>query len=185
MNPEQIKYVDEAIAAGATTTKRSIESNVLIEDGGIVVLGGLIGDEFTQNEDRVPLLGDIPIIGNLFRNTNRTRKKTNMMVFLRPVVLRDAGSTLQFSQDRYEAIRATQQLVQPDANIMMRNVNGAAVLPSTQGAVVLPAVPPASIVNIPGSTPQLVDFTQPNRPTVNGLPAPAPVTTPSAAPGNL
>ncbi|MEG2632336.1 MAG: secretin N-terminal domain-containing protein, partial [Comamonas sp.] len=117
-------------ASGATTTKRSIESNVLVEDGGVVVLGGLIGDEYSQSEERVPLLGDIPVLGNLFRNTNRTRKKTNLMVFLRPVVLRDANATMQFSQDRYEAIRATQQQIQPDSALMLRNVNGAALLPA-------------------------------------------------------
>ncbi|GGH62546.1 type II secretion system protein GspD [Comamonas phosphati] len=119
---------------GAITNKRSIESNVLVEDGGIVVLGGLIEDRYSQAEDRVPLLGDIPVVGNLFRNTNRQRKKTNLMVFLRPVVMRDAAASTQVSQDRYEAIRAEQQTVQPEANWLLRSVSGAPTLPALTSA---------------------------------------------------
>lgn len=157
-------------ASGATTTKRSIESNVLVEDGGIVVLGGLIADEYQQSQERVPLLGDIPLVGNLFRNTARSRKKTNLMVFLRPMVLRDANASSQLSQDRYEAIRGAQQTVQPDANLLMRNVSGAAVLPAA-GAAAPVAQPNLAIV--PGAKPELVDFTRPGRPTVDGKPVPA------------
>ena len=167
---------------GPTTTKRSIESNVLVEDGAIIVLGGLIADEYSQNQERVPLLGDIPVIGNLFRNTNRSRKKTNLMVFLRPTVLRDASSTSQFSQDRYEAIRGVQQTTQPDPNLLMRNVNGAPVLPAV--AVPVPATQP-NVVIVPGAKPEIVDFTRPNRPTVDGRPVvvpPAPPLPPATAP---
>jgi hypothetical protein len=84
-----------------------------------MVLGGLIADEYSQRQERVPLLGDIPLLGNLF-NTSRERKKTNLMVFLRPTVLRDANSSSQISQDRYESIRGMQQTVQPDPNLLMR-----------------------------------------------------------------
>ena len=167
---------------GPTTTKRSIESNVLVEDGAIIVLGGLIADEYSQNQERVPLLGDIPVIGNLFRNTNRSRKKTNLMVFLRPTVLRDASSTSQFSQDRYEAIRGVQQTTQPDPNLLMRNVNGAPVLPAV--VVPVPATQP-NVVIVPGAKPEIVDFTRPNRPTVDGRPVvvpPAPPLPPATAP---
>ena len=66
---------------GPTTSKRSIESNVLVEDGSIIVLGGLLEDSYQQAEDKVPLMGDIPVLGNLFRSENRSRKKTNLMVF--------------------------------------------------------------------------------------------------------
>ena len=161
-------------AKGATTTKRSIESNVLVEDGAIVVLGGLIADEYSQSQEKVPLLGDIPLLGNLFRNTSRSRKKTNLMVFLRPTVLRDATSTQQLSQDRYEAIRGVQQSAQPDPNLLMRNVNAAPVLPGF-GAPLPPTQP--NVVIVPGSKPELVDFTRPNRPTVDGQPLNVPPTT--------
>ncbi|MCO8247646.1 type II secretion system secretin GspD [Comamonas thiooxydans] len=169
--------------SGATTTKRSIESNVLVEDGAIVVLGGLIADEYSQSQERVPLLGDIPLLGNLFRNTSRERKKTNLMVFLRPTVLRDANSTSQLSQDRYESIRGMQQTVQPDPNLLMRNVNAAPLLPASSAAA------PASVPNVaivPGAKPEIVDFTRPGQPTVNGQPVTVtPVTPATLPPGTL
>ena len=70
---------------GLITNKRSIETNVLVEDGGIVVLGGLLQDEYSGNQEKVPLLGDIPLFGNLFKTESLSRKKTNLMVFLRPL----------------------------------------------------------------------------------------------------
>ena len=181
-----VKSNNSSALSGPTTTKRSIESNVLVEDGAIIVLGGLIADEYGQTQERVPLLGDIPLIGNLFRNTARSRKKTNLMVFLRPTVLRDASSTNQFSQDRYEAIRGVQQDNQPDPNVLMRNVSAAPVLPqrlppAPQSQGVPSAQPvsmalPTPLLNVPGGKPELVDFSDPRHPMVNGSPAPAPST---------
>jgi general secretion pathway protein D len=100
-------------ANGPTTNKRTIESNVLVEDGSIVVLGGLLQDEYAGNQEKVPGLADIPLIGNLFKSETRSRKKTNLMVFLRPVVVRDAASTDKLSIDRYELMRTTQKDSQP------------------------------------------------------------------------
>ena len=79
--------------AGPSTNKRSIESNVVVDDGQIIVLGGLIEDRYTDNTTKVPLLGDIPYLGALFRSESRTKTRTNLMVFLRPVVMRDAETT--------------------------------------------------------------------------------------------
>ena len=98
---------------GLITNKRSIESTVLVEDGAIVVLGGLLQDEYAGNEEKVPGLGDIPLFGNLFKSETRTRKKTNLMVFLRPVVVRDANALDSLSLDRYESMRAGQKETQP------------------------------------------------------------------------
>ncbi|NJM26102.1 MAG: type II secretion system secretin GspD [Bacteroidia bacterium] len=80
-------------ASGLITNKRSIESNVIVEDGGIIVLGGLLSDEFSGNQEKVPGVGDVPFFGNLFKSEARTRRKTNLMVFLRPLVVRDAQQT--------------------------------------------------------------------------------------------
>ncbi len=115
-------------ANGPTTNKRSIESNVLVADGSIVVLGGLLQDEFSGNQEKVPLLGDVPLFGNLFKSEARSRKKTNLMVFLRPVVMRDASATDNFSLDRYEQMRGAQQNAQP-VNSLAVPVNDAAILP--------------------------------------------------------
>ena len=114
--------------AGPTTNKRSIESTIVVDDGQIIVLGGLIEDTVTVDQSKVPLLGDIPYLGALFRSESRSRKKTNLMVFLRPVVMRDRAATDRVSIDRYDYIRAQQQLAQPPANAVMQ-VNESAVLP--------------------------------------------------------
>ena len=86
--------------AGPSTTKRSIENTVVVDDGAILVLGGLIEDRFITNKSKVPLLGDIPWLGALFRSESRERKRTNLMVFLRPIVMRDATAANRFSADR-------------------------------------------------------------------------------------
>ncbi|MEO8857093.1 MAG: type II secretion system secretin GspD [Burkholderiaceae bacterium] len=114
---------------GLITNKRSIESNVLVEDGAIVVLGGLLQDEYAGNQEKVPGLGDVPLFGNLFRSESRSRKKTNLMVFLRPVVVRDAAAVDSLSMDRYELMRAGQQALQPLPSAVLAPVSSAPVLP--------------------------------------------------------
>ncbi|MDO5104043.1 MAG: type II secretion system secretin GspD [Lautropia sp.] len=95
---------DSTQAAGIITRRRAIESNVLVDDGQIVVLGGLIEDRVEGNVSKVPLLGDIPLLGRLFRYDSRKRNKTNLLVFLRPVVLRDAGASWDVTASRYDYI---------------------------------------------------------------------------------
>ncbi len=121
--------------SGLITNKRSIESTVLVDDGAIVVLGGLLQDEYSGNQEKVPGLGDIPFFGNLFRSESRGRKKTNLMVFLRPVVLRDAQKTDSVTLDRYELMRGLQLDAQPPASVIVP-INDAPVLPA-------PSLPPA------------------------------------------
>jgi len=91
-------------AAGPITNKRSLESAVLVDDGATIVLGGLIEDSFGTDEDKVPLVGDIPLLGNLFRYENRTRKKTNLMVFLRPRIVREGIDYQGLTEDRYSLL---------------------------------------------------------------------------------
>jgi general secretion pathway protein D len=98
---------------GPTTNKRSIESTVMVNDGNIVVLGGLLQDDFSGNQQKVPGLGDMPVFGALFRSDTRERKKTNLMVFLRPVIMRSATDSDALSFDRYDVMRGVQQSAQP------------------------------------------------------------------------
>jgi general secretion pathway protein D len=119
--------------AGPSTTKRSIESQVVVDDGQIIVLGGLIEDSFTTTKSKVPLLGDIPILGALFRSESREKRRTNLMVFLRPVVMRDADSANKFSVDRYDQMRGRQQDAQPDPSLVIP-INEAPVLPPSPTA---------------------------------------------------
>ena len=99
---------------GPTTNKRSIESTVSVGDGRILVLGGLIEDSETRETDSVPGLAAIPGLGALFRSVSKTRKKTNLLVFLRPVVMRDETQAGALSLDRYDRIRASQAALPRD-----------------------------------------------------------------------
>jgi len=102
-------------SAGPTTNKRAIETNVVVDDGKIIVLGGLIEDSYSVDREAVPLLEKIPYLGALFRNLSRTRKRTNLLVFLRPVIMRDSATASALTLDRYDDIRANQQRVQQEA----------------------------------------------------------------------
>src|SRR5690606_31912995 len=93
------------LAAGIVTNKRSIESNVLVDDGQVIVLGGLIEERIEGGEDKVPGLGDVPLLGQLFRYDSRRRVKTNLLVFLRPVIVRDQASAHDVTLSRYDYIR--------------------------------------------------------------------------------
>jgi len=95
-------------AADVITDKRSIDSTVLVDDGRIIVIGGLISDTMQDGVDKVPVLGDIPLLGHLFRHEKRKRTKTNLMVFLRPHVLRDTASSDALTGERYDFIRQRQ-----------------------------------------------------------------------------
>jgi general secretion pathway protein D len=128
---QEVSSVDAATkgdASGPTTNKRSIESSVLVQDGGIVVIGGLLQDDYSNTQNKVPGLGDIPILGALFKSEARSRKKTNLMVFLRPVVVRDSESTENLSLDRYDIMRSLQKDAQPNPSWVLP-INESPVLP--------------------------------------------------------
>ena len=101
---------DKALVQSADiiTNKRSLESTVLVDNGQIVVLGGLIQDDQNAAIDKVPLLGDIPYLGALFKYESRNRKRTNLMIFLRPVILKDDKAAASLTADRYDYIRNLQ-----------------------------------------------------------------------------
>ncbi|WP_176888341.1 type II secretion system secretin GspD [Acidovorax sp. JMULE5] len=130
---QEISKIDRSTlsnATGPTTSKRAVESNVVVDDGSIIVIGGLLEDTYSQGEDKVPLMGDLPVVGNLFKSENRSRRKTNLMIFLRPIVVRDNATSDALVVDRYEAIRALQQATQPAPSTVMNSVSGAPILPA-------------------------------------------------------
>jgi general secretion pathway protein D len=114
--------------AGPTTDKSSIETSVVVDDGQIIVLGGLLKDEYTDGEDRVPGLASLPVVGNLFRSESRKRVKSNLMVFLRPVVVRDQATADSLTLDRYQSIRSLQQNSQPHESSILQ-INQSPILP--------------------------------------------------------
>ena len=130
-----VKAGTEKDANGPTTTKRSIESSVLVDDGSIVVLGGLLQDQYGGSQEKVPGLSDVPLFGNLFKSESRGRKKTNLMVFLRPVVVRDAQATDRLSMDRYEMMQAGIREIQPAPSNLLP-INAAPQLPALGAAPV-------------------------------------------------
>lgn len=98
-----------ALAQGPTTNKRSLKTNVLVQDNQILVLGGLIDDNLSETVQKVPGLGDLPVIGNLFRYRQTSKGKRNLMVFLHPVILRDAASGSEQTRARYQQSRRAQR----------------------------------------------------------------------------
>ncbi|MFJ4290411.1 type II secretion system secretin GspD [Cupriavidus sp. NPDC089707] len=152
---------------GPTTNVRSIETNVLVDDGQIIVLGGLIEDSYGDGVQKVPLLGDIPLIGGLFRYENKNRSKTNLLVFLRPYVMRTTGAADRLTADRYDYMRAQQQgFVSP--NIMVRDTNTPLLPPAD--APTTPFIDPRA--NGPVATPLPLPQTLPQNPQQQpGVPA--------------
>lgn len=138
-------------AAGPSTNKRSIETAVVVDDGSTIVIGGLIQDNFGTGEDKVPLLGDIPVIGSFFRYETRKRTKTNLMVFLRPQIIRDAAGYQKLTDDRYDYVIGEQRK-SGDGARMMQNEAPAPLLPGrTQTEAAAAVTPAASIVPEPTS----------------------------------
>ncbi|MET3131819.1 general secretion pathway protein D [Oxalobacteraceae bacterium GrIS 1.11] len=144
--------------AGITLNKRVIETNVIADDGQIIVLGGLIDDSTNDSAEKVRGLGDIPIIGNLFKYQTRARTKTNLMIFLRPVVVRSKDQSTSLAADRYDYMRAAEELAQPQTGNAMLKDLGAPLMPKLQdgqpvgGNMVTRPVPPAP-TPAPGARP--------------------------------
>lgn len=120
-------------AAGVTTNKRSIESNILVDKDQIVVLGGLIQDTVNVVNNQIPLLGSIPLLGRLFSYESRQRSKTNLMVFIRPYVMRDQAAYEAVTARRYNQMGEEQQKAQLSSNFMLP-INGGPLLPDLKDA---------------------------------------------------
>jgi general secretion pathway protein D len=116
---QETSNIQESTSSGLITSKRSIDTNVLVDNGQIVVLGGLIEDTQSDSVEKVPLLGDIPLLGYLFRYQTKKRGKTNLMVFLRPTVIRTSNESVAVAGDRYDYMQAAQGSTQTEKNIFL------------------------------------------------------------------
>ncbi len=105
LEQEVSSVIPGTVEQGIATRKRSIKTSVLVDDGGILILGGLIAEEVSDTKSKVPLLGDIPLIGFLFRTENTTKTKQNLMVFLRPTILRDHKDATFVTNEKYNHLR--------------------------------------------------------------------------------
>ena len=173
-NSVQLKIEQEDSSPGAkltnsadiSTNKRSIKTTVLIEDGGIIVLGGLMSDTVTESEDRVPVLGAIPLLGNLFKKRSGSRQKKNLLVFIRPKILRDAEATENTSEAKYNEVRQNQKSLN----------NGHVTLLPGQKQPVVPPMPPGSGLPAPSPSGTNAQGATPNSPgqATPSTPAPSP-----------
>ncbi|MBB3193025.1 secretin N-terminal domain-containing protein [Roseateles terrae] len=120
--------------AGPTTNKRSVESTVTVKDGKIIVLGGLIEDSDTADADHLYGLGKLPLVGGLFSSRSHTRKKTNLLVFLRPVIMLDDDAAERLTLDRYDLIRARQQALPANVREMLQDASPPALAPTKDAA---------------------------------------------------
>ncbi len=141
-------FVNEEGIEGASdlvTRKRSIKTSVLVEDRQMVVLGGLINDDLAENESKVPLLGDLPILGNLFKSRNTRKVKTNLMVFIQPSILRDAAVLTDTTAGKYNYMRGLQVQHQEKGVSLMRKETPPVLpeypLPAGQAATAATEVP--------------------------------------------
>ncbi|CAG9273942.1 General secretion pathway protein D [Paraburkholderia unamae] len=154
--------------AGPDFTKRSIQSTVLADNGEIIVLGGLMQDNYQVSNSKVPLLGDIPWLGQLFRSENKTRQKTNLMVFLRPVIINDRDTAQAVTSNRYDYIQGVTGAYRSDNNLIKDKDD--------------PVVPPMPLGPSQGGSPlNLFDLDQMRRQQALGVAPAAPVSPTSPA----
>ncbi|MBA4143690.1 MAG: type II secretion system secretin GspD [Nitrosospira sp.] len=119
---------------GLITNKRSIESTVLVDDGQIIVLGGLMQDSVSDGVERIPLVGQIPWVGQLFSYNKRSRSKTNLMVFLRPTLIRDAGRADPLADAQYDRVLGEQKKAEPRYNIILPDMESPSLPPRESSA---------------------------------------------------
>jgi general secretion pathway protein D len=121
-----------AASQGPTTTKRSIKTKVLVENGQVLVLGGLISDDLSESAAKVPFLGDIPLLGNLFRYRGTKKIKRNLMVFLHPVILRDPNQGTLHTNDKYSYIRDQQLTARARTDYLLSDVQPPLLKPEAE-----------------------------------------------------
>ena len=145
---QEVSSIADSVAGASdiVTNKRSIKTNVMVDDGQVVVLGGLIEEQIGESVQKVPLLGDIPFLGALFRSKTAKVNKTNLMVFIHPVILRDAAVTQSYTNRKYNYVRAMQ---------MRQDADGVNLMPDKHHPV-LPVMEEFSIE--PGVTPVLPEI---------------------------
>ncbi len=117
--------------AGVTTNKRAVATTVLVDEGQIVVIGGLIQDTVNDGVQKVPVLGDIPFLGGLFRYKTRSHNKTNLMIFLRPTLVRDSARADAFTGERYDYILGEQKKAQPAHDPILPDMESPTLPPRT------------------------------------------------------
>jgi len=170
-------------AVDLITNKRTITTNVLIEDGGVVVLGGLISTESQRGEQRVPFLGRIPIIGFAFKTRNAQAQKTNLMVFIRPKILRDGVQTAIETNQKYNYMREEQRKSRGRELLPLLPKNTRPDLPPLPPPPTPSTAPPADSAEKP-TEPKAEDKAPPPPAGPPGAASPPPPTAPTSEPSS-
>jgi general secretion pathway protein D len=137
---QEVSSIQDATnPAGVITNKRAVESTILVDEGKIVVIGGLIQDTVNDSVQKVPLLGDLPLLGGLFRYKTRSHSKTNLMIFLRPTLVRDSRRADAYTGERYDYILGEQEKAKPGHD---------AILPDIQSPTLPPRPAPAPDIEV-------------------------------------
>ncbi len=134
---QEVSSVSGATSVDISINKREIKTTVIVDDGGTIVLGGLIDEDVQESVSKVPILGDIPILGHLFKTTTTSKRKRNLMVFLRPTIIRDGVTMNEVSHRKYNYIRA-QQLHRQSQGIPLMPLEQGPSLPAWDDKLTLP-----------------------------------------------
>ena len=174
---EVSRVEDVTVAAGIVLSKRALESTVVVDDTQIIVLGGLIEDRLTDGSDKVPLFGDIPLAGALFRYDARRRQKTNLMIFIKPTVLRTAADGRDLTSERYEYLMG-EQIRQTPPNRIFWGDPGQPTLPPQGVSPGTPGADPTPPLLRDGTPPPSTAPTTPAQPPLSQPPGAAPTPRP-------
>ena len=134
---QEVSSIGGATAVDITINKREIKTTVMADDGATVVLGGLIDEDVQESESKVPLLGDIPILGHLFKSTSVTKQKRNLMVFIKATIVKQGSDIDGISKTKYNYIRA-EQLKRQEEGIRLMPMTDQVVLPEWDDSLALP-----------------------------------------------
>lgn len=134
---QEVSSIAGSTAVDVVTNKRQVKTSVLVPDSGLVVLGGLIDDDIQQSSQKVPILGDIPLLGHLFKSERTQKIKRNLMIFIHPTVLKNDEDLRRVSNAKYSYMRA-KQIEQANSGISLMPDTDAPILPTYDEALVLP-----------------------------------------------
>lgn len=134
---QEVSSVSGATSVDISINKREIKTTVIVDDGGTIVLGGLIDEDVQESVSKVPLLGDIPVLGHLFKTTATSKRKRNLMVFLKPTIVRDGATMNTISHRKYNYIRAL-QLKRQQEGVSLMPYEETPTIPQWDDALALP-----------------------------------------------
>jgi general secretion pathway protein D len=170
---EEVSRIEEVTPqSGVVLSKRALESSVIVDDAQIVVLGGLIEDRLADGSDKVPGLGDVPVIGAAFRYDARRRQKTNLMIFVKPTVIRAGADGRELTSERYQYLMGEQVRQTPAPRLFWSDPTQPTLPPEgiMPGTLDAPVTPPLLGDRFPGNP----GFPLQAEPPPAPAPAPAP-----------